>query len=161
MEDTIGENVNAQPSIDVLIDWQQYFRDFCDTHGKHFVVYENDWLLFPDGYRYYALNYEGPEIPPPVSPDERTKLLVFYWERRRHICQLEYRRVTEYKRELQELQQTRSAPISKRVSFKDDEGKIVNTTARLDMSIIDRRLKWLENDILEATQELESLKNAR
>lgn len=156
---TIGENVNIQPSIDVDIDWSQYFRDFCEVHGKYFVVYKNDWLLFQDGYRYSAQNYEGPEIPPPLDPNELRDIQVFYWERRRRIVRLEHRRIVAYKRELEELQSVRSARLSRRVIYRDDEGKTVNTSAPLDTSILDRRIKWLENDIQECITKLYELKN--
>ena len=147
--ETIGDSVNAQPSIYVEMDWQQYFKDFCEVHGKYYVVYKDEWLLFPDGYRYSAQNYEGPEIPPPTDPHLLIELQIFYWERRRRIVLLEHRRVKEYKRELIELQDTRSVQLSRRVSFRDDEGKLVQSSARLDMSIIDRRINWLERDIQE------------
>lgn len=157
--ETIGDNANTQPSIDIDIDWVQYFKDFCEVHGKYFVVYESDWLLFQDGYRYSAQNYEGPEIPPPTDPAQLIQIQVFYWERRRRIVRLEHRRVVNYKRELEELQSVKSAPLSRRVTFRDDDGKIVNSNTRLDLSILERRIRWLESDIQECILKLYELKN--
>lgn len=150
---SIGLEPNA---LEIEIDWPQYFRDFCEKHGQYPVLY-NSTLLFPDGYRYSASDYQGPEWAPPDDPTELNKLRQKYYSRRLLIVREEHRKMDGWLKDIINLQRNLSCPLSQRVTTKDDEGKLLIQSYKLDMVVLNKRLEWLAQDIKDCENMLVSL----
>lgn len=152
------EDNTPKVPLKIRIDWAKYFRDFCEIHGKYPVVYQDDWLLFPDGWRYFANSHQGPELAPPVDQKEHANLCLYYWQRRIKIIKNEIIVVKNTLGELDTLQAERSAPLSRVVVYKDDEGKQVVTSERIDHRPYQRRLTWLVTDMAQCAKMIDEYK---
>lgn len=150
---------SALPKIDVELDWEQYFHDFCEAHGKYPVVH-NDDLLFPDGWRYSAYNHEGPEHAPPTNKNELDTLLTFYWERRYKIIRNEARDLEHFIEQLKVIQRAKDRPLLQRVTYKNDDGQYVMNAQPVNYKLLNQRLDWLKRDMLECQKQLKRISSA-
>lgn len=173
--DSVGYSL-SQSQVNVQLDWVQYFKDFCEAHGKHYVVY-NNLLLFHDGWRYSLASHMGPEFPPPIplveylsiltqikkgeNPEitrpvrEMNTLLRAYWGRRRMIVRQDQFRLFSIIESLEKLQAGKSVPLSHTTTYRDEEGKYIHRAEKLDLTILKKKLEWLTSDIESATDMLQ------
>lgn len=154
--DTITVPNQTQQTTTIELDWEAYFHQFCEAHGKYPVMY-NGALLFPDGYRYSSSDYQGPEFPPPSDPVEHKRLMIAYWLRRLSIVQAERKKMEHYLTDLTNLQRGHSVPLVHRVTFKDDDGKTVTKTQPVNMRVLEMRLDWLTQDVKDCKSKLQEL----
>ncbi len=146
---------NNIPTIE--LDWEQYFRTFCEAHGRYPVMY-GGMLLFPDGWMYSSTDYEGPEYPPPKdNPTALKALSLHYWQRRYEIVSGQYNELRRIVTGLEQLQLARSSALQQRISYRDDEGKLVNSATPLDMDSLSIRLSWLKDDTTQCINKLKAL----
>jgi hypothetical protein len=150
------DDITSLPRLEVELDWEKYFRDFCEAHGKYPVMFE-DALLFPDGWRYSAYSYEGPETPPPDDEKYLHILKSFYWERRYKIIKKELDSLEHFIAQLKALERDRDRTLSQRVTYKNDDGNYVSKSEPINFKILNQRLDWLRQDMLRCTQELGKL----
>lgn len=148
--------LEQQNALEIQIDWEQYFRDFCEAHGRYYVMYHGT-MLFPDGYRYSASDYKGPEWPAPEDKDKLRHLKLIYYNRRLTIVQEEYRKMDAFIKDLTNLQRQLSCPLSQRVISKDEDGKTVVSSQRLDIELLEKRLEWLKQDVVDCENMIRSL----
>lgn len=148
------------------IDWPAYFREFCRAHevrGGGPVV-DGGVLLFGDGWR-YALDYRGPEFPPPDRLDDLLALQRRYWRRRLEIVRGE-RDALAFR--VEGLNNARrewtGAPLQVRRYVLDDLGRervdpdepVTELTAEVWQPLLDR-LRWLAADAAACEKELLAL----
>jgi hypothetical protein len=152
--DNENEITSQFPEIRIEIDWEQYFKDFCELHGKYPVMFDGV-LLFPDGWRYSSTDHMGPEYPPPKNPRQLNSLLIVYWERRREIVEVEYRNLRGYIEDIENLQRNRSASLAQTVEYVNGDGEMMRDTQKLDLGMLRKRLEWLHKDALECHSMLE------
>ena len=152
-DDTLLED---GPGLEVELDWEAYFKDFCNAHGKYPVV-AGDLLLFPDGWRYSSTDHAGPEYPPPTDPDRLNQLLRSYWLRRYDIVRREYRRVDALYSSLRNLQSGKSVTLKQRVSFRDDDGQVRTSAEPVNLTLLEKRIEWLNTDVDTCLSKLKEL----
>jgi hypothetical protein len=145
-EDTIAETLPAQPGVSLELDWVQYFKDFCEAHGKYPVLH-GGLLLFPDGWRYSPDDYMGPEYPPPKDKYSLFILQRAYYTRRLEIVRAECIQLEQVLKDIDSLQARKSVPLSQRVSYKGDDDKLVIGNQRIDLTMMRKRLEWLRDDV--------------
>lgn len=152
------------------IDWRAYFLRFCAEHGEYVEI---DWtesdryprctkLLFADGWRYGALDYQGPEYPPPKERDKLLKLQVEYWRIRKAKTEAEWKKLDNMRDSLLNWQATRSLPLQASVVYPDrtETGKEILRRSKpedLDLSGLKIRLEELSYLLAECTERLEEL----
>lgn len=135
-----------RPTIE--LDWERYFQEFCNVHGKYPVVYGDDeLLLFPDGWMYSSTNHEGPEYPPPTDKRQLAELQLYYWKRRERIVRREHDDLVHMVAQIRDTKLSRSLPLYQRTEFKGDDGKPVVGSDKLDLTLINKRVEWLKNDL--------------
>lgn len=135
-----------QPSIE--LDWERYFQEFCNAHGKYPVIYgDEELLLFCDGWMYSSTDYAGPEYPPPKDKRQLAELQLYYWKRRLRIVKREHGNLESMIAQLLIAESSRSLPLYQRTEFTGDDGKSVVVSDKLDFTLVRKRRKWLENDI--------------
>lgn len=146
------------------IDWRQYFRDFCEAHGR-FGLELRERLVFPDGWSYNPRDYKGPEWPPPDDPREKFTLILEYWQRRKAAVKTELARAQLRYSTAAEAIQVRSVPIPTVSYVRDEEGQVQAVRGHLDLADLQGRVDWLKEDLalaeqgeLEAKQELALLR---
>lgn len=157
---TTGQGLvsNTFDTYSIELDWEKYFQEFCNVHGKYPVVY-NDKLLFYDGWMYSADNWEGPEYPPPKNKEQLIQLISYYWKRRYIIVQQEYDNLYHYIQGLEDLMRDKALPIFQRTEYRGDDGKMVTGTQQLDILLFRKRLEWLKDDIDNCERKLALVKN--
>lgn len=148
---------DTTPQISIEIDWEQYFKDFCEAHGKYPVVYSGV-LLFPDGYRYSISDYQGPEYAPPSDKKELKTLQLIYWNRRLSIVDKEHKELDTYIRSVEDLQRRKSVPLKQRQVFKNEDDQIVSKSNVIDLTYIRKRLQWLAKDVDECRKMISELR---
>lgn len=135
-----------QPSIE--LDWERYFQEFCNAHGKYPVVYgDKELLLFCDGWMYSSTSYEGPEYPPPTDKKLLNELQLYYWKRRSKIVKRELDALTNMLSQIRDATLSRSLPLYQRTEYRGDDGKLVVGSDRIDLTVINKRMDWLKNDL--------------
>lgn len=149
-DDTIApqdEIINNQP-LEIQLDWEAYFIEFCNKHGKYPVVYgkEKQLLLFPDGWTYDAINYEGPEYPPPKDKYQLARLQFYYWSRRYRIVKLELITVESDLNYLTDIERSKSLPLQQVIEYQTEDGKVNRNSQQLDLTALRQRKTWLEGD---------------
>lgn len=158
---SILNDTNNPMSYNIDIDWERYFQEFCNAHGRYPIVYEPKedivLLLFPDGWMYDGLNYDGTEYPPPDDHNELMELLTYYWKRRLRIVKGEHDSLAHSLSRLKDLQRSRSLPIYQRSEIRTDEGKTETQSQKLDLVMHEKRLQWLKKDIQECKDKLTEL----
>lgn len=148
---TVAQEVPSQAGTAprVIIDWQEYFRRFCEVHGKFPLMYKGR-LLFPDGWTYSATDHAGPEWPPPDDEGRRNELRRNYWKLRLFAVKKELALARDWLRQCEELIATRSVTPAQRTQFvgEDRTGRAVLQTqvADLDVDGARQRVDWLERD---------------
>lgn len=150
-EETINptENDTQNLAIDVELDWEAYFAAFCEAHGKYPVVYgkEQQLLLFPDGWMYSAVSYEGPEYKAPDDKKQLYSLQLTYWQRRYRIIKRELDQIINRLQVLEDIARSRSLPLYQVNEYTNEEGKVISESKRLDLTIMRKRREWLEKDM--------------
>ena len=159
MDTTDALYQNNLQTTDVEIDWEEYFKEFCKAHGQYPILYNDVDLLFHDGWRYSASNYEGPEYPPPTDKTELNYLLLVYWKRRYQIVKLEYDGLEYSIAQLKEIQRHKDRPLYQRVTYQDDTGKQVTTSQRLDLDTLNKRLNWLKLDKDRCSKQIDNIES--
>jgi hypothetical protein len=136
-----GDNI---PFIE--LDWKAYWEHFKAVHGEH-VEYEGK-LLFPDGWRYSATDYSGPEYPPD-GEQERQRWIVIYWQTRLSYCRQELVYVNDLYVRMKQLAAARSAPLFQfgEVKIGDDGLLTQEESVPLDLESLEGRIGWLKEDI--------------
>lgn len=150
------DDITSLPRLEVEIDWEKYFRDFCEAHGKYPVMYE-DTLLFPDGWRYSAYDYEGPEIESPTDETFLKELKHYYWERRFKIINKELDSLSYFIAQLKNVERDKDQTLSQRVTYKNDDGHYVSKSEPINYKILNQRLDWLRQDMVRCQTELDKL----
>lgn len=74
----IAEAMRIKLSLE--IDWKSYYDEFSRKHGGHPEEYGGRFI-FRDGWA-YALDYEGPEWPPPKKRKDLLSIQAAYWSLR-------------------------------------------------------------------------------
>lgn len=146
--DESNKLTNGYSSVMVTLDWETYFKEFCSAHGKYPVVYgkEDEFLLFPDGWMYSATSYEGPEFQPPKDIGELLQLQLYYWGRRYRIIKREYNDLKNDLVNLESVAREKSLPLYQLNEYQNSEGKTVTESRKLDLTIMQRRIEWLDKD---------------
>lgn len=131
----------------VRIDWEDYFKCFCEKHGRFPLLWANK-LLFPDAWTYSATDHAGPEWPPPEDEVERIKLKRIYWKLRLNAVRRDLPETKERVRQLTELLAVRDLTPRQRVTTVDeDTGKVNIELTDIDVGAAAMRLRWLEQDL--------------
>ena len=154
------ENVDQLRPIPLNLDWEAYYEMFVLEHGGNPVAFGNR-LLFQDGWTYSLYSREGPEWPPPKDERELRALQIRYWELRKSLDQAEGRLVQQRIDMLEELQSLKSAPLQQvSVHWDEEEKKRVVERGPVDLSGLQGRLGWLEDDVDECNHHLAELRDA-
>src|SRR6185295_16041100 len=108
-----GRMISPQQSLAeqqrVRVDWRAYWKEFSRQHGD-FPVKWRSRFLFRDGWT-YAMDYPGPEWPPPTDERELARMVRAYWLLRKRAVRAEWWAADCELRDLRNLQATRSLPI--------------------------------------------------
>jgi len=148
---TVGEICGVE------IDWQATYFAFREKHGNDPVLYAKR-LLFRDGWMHSATDYQGPEFRPPKDPKRLLFLKRKYWQLRLAVVSEELWELRRRVRSLRSLQEARDGPLQQTSQHWDgDESKMVRTIEGLDLSPLEGRIKWLEDDTEEYTRQMRSL----
>jgi hypothetical protein len=145
----------------VRLDWRAYFEQFKELHGE--PMRAGGRQLFPDGWMYSLTDYGGPEWPPPDDPAVLKRLQTLYWRLRRRQATQQLAWLGQQVEGLKELQRVKSAPLQQRQVRRDDVGGVVETTVAtvdLNLSGLEQRLAWLEEDLAVCEQKLNELTGA-
>lgn len=151
--------------VGVRIDWKATFYAFCEAHGGLPVKHAGR-LLFPDGWG-YALDYRGPEYPPPRdaegNPDEEAllHLRIAYCREKRRLLRFEVAHFGDLVSSFDDMQKGRSVRIQS-MRKTDDMGATGNPQwasgdAEDEISLIRSRLKWARSELVTCEKELEAL----
>lgn len=155
LNDTIHESVDQ--SIYIEIDWQQYYEDFCEAHGKYPILH-NSRLLFPDGWTYSIDDYAGPEWPPPDNPVELARLRLIYYQRRLDIVQEELRNMTTILHNIEDLQRVKSVQLKQTIAtFDEATNNIKSETVPISTVLVKKRIEWLSKDVDNCKSTINSL----
>lgn len=140
---------SSDQSFEIELDWETYFNEFCNKHGKYPVVYGKDkqLLLFPDGWTYSIDSYDGPEFPPPSDPYQLALIQHYYWNRRQRIVKLDLISITSDWNYLKDIQRSKSQSLYQTIQYTNEEGKIIQENKALDLTQMQKRKEWLENDL--------------
>lgn len=133
-----------------VLDWRAYFIEFCKVHGEP-VEYKTG-LLFRDGWK-YAMEYAGPEYPPPSDHEELDTLVVAYWTIRHKQCKIAFDRVYVERQRIEGLKGNHSLPL-RQVTIIGKGQERRRLSSELDTKPLDDRLKWLREDIEECEKNL-------
>lgn len=144
---------------DIKLDWKTYYQQFCMIHGE--PVMHEGLQLFPDGYRYSATDYAGPEIPPPTDEKELLFLFRAYWGIRYSMVKAEWSKVNELWSNLRNMQSVRSVQLHHRFFFKEEtSGKRKSKTSQINLQMFEDRAKWLKADMEACQAKLEEYADA-
>lgn len=136
----------------IQLDWAAYYQEFKRLHGD--PVEFGGRLLFPDGWS-YAMDYEGPEYPPPADLTQMDRQKLNYWRRRQVLVRSERDSLLAELDQLEQLQQGRSAPLHYLVPGEQADEE---QSEPLSIELIRKgRLAWLEEDLSECQRKVESL----
>lgn len=143
----------------IKLDWWAYMKAFDEVHGGDPVIVGEDGcrLLYRDGWQYSSHDLKGPEFPPPKDPTELRSLKRLYWNKRLELLRMIEAQHRWCLDSLYQASQQRSAPLKKRVSYRDEAGALVRSTADVDLSEIEQTLSYLKEDIAECLENLEKL----
>lgn len=155
-DESIAETLPAKPGVSLELDWVQYFKDFCEAHGKYPVLH-GGLLIFPDGWRYSSDDYMGPEYPPPNEKRVLSELQRAYYTRRHEIVRAEYLQLEQVIRDINSLQARKSVALSQRITYKGDDDKLVIGNQRIDLTMMRKRLEWLKEDVEACEKRLKEL----
>lgn len=145
------------PNIE--IDWEQYFQDFCEKHGKYPIMYKGTYL-FPDGWRYSSTDFAGPEWQPPMDEKELAELKLYYYNRRYNIIEQELAATQITLENITNLQRVKDVPLKQRILVHDEESGLVRSEVRtIDTLMIEKRIKWLVEDKNECWRMIDKLRN--
>lgn len=149
----LTEKIPQPPKL--RVDWRAYFKEFMGAHGD--PVKWGQRLLFRDGWQYSALDYAGPEFPPPIDLRELRQLQREYWKRRHLEVKAHYDVWKQQVDNLIQLSHQRGAlPLSFRVRVYDEaKARMITTNAPLDMPLVEQRLESLKQMLVEAEEQLE------
>lgn len=141
----------------IELDWEDYFRDFCAAHGRPIEL--EGRLVFPDGWTYSATDYEGPEEPPPIGPNDCRALRLKYWKERYRIIRVELMEAWAEQKYLKQLQAVKSIPLKQAHAIPDDDkpGYFRTQRSRIDFEMLNLQEKRLKKELLLAQQEISKL----
>lgn len=142
--------------LHIQLDWQAYFKRFCEAHGGEPLEYKGR-LLFRDGWQYSNSDYAGPEFAPPIDLAACLALRVTYWRRRREAVALELYELENSYQGLQQLQAKLTAPLQCTIRYENDEGKSELRTEDINFEMMAERLSWLRSDIQDCNTHLSEL----
>lgn len=139
--------------------WPAYYKTFSRAHGDNPVEVGNR-ILFRDVWM-YAMDYAGPEWPPPADPIELLKLQREYWKRRRDKLKSRRDAMAASLQSLVELQQGKSLPLQHSVAqtvIQDDGSHLmVAMPEEINWDTLRLQIKELNEDLLECERELAAL----
>jgi hypothetical protein len=142
----------------VELDWERYFKEFCERHGRYPVVYgDAELLLFPDGWMYSSVSYEGPEYPPPTDKQELYELQLYYWKRRYRIVKQEHDTLIITIRNLEDIKRSHSIPVYQQTYTRGEDGKVEVRSNELDLSVLNNRLQWLKKDMMNCKMNMHTI----
>lgn len=137
----------------IVLDWKAYFLQFCQEHGEP-IEYGNV-LLFRDGWR-YAMEYQGPEYPPPPDHRELDILVMKYWLGRLRICNKLLGGYIAEKDRIIGLMGSHSLPLQQVVMIDRGDSRSKGI-ATLDTRSLDEKIIWLREDIKECEEMLKEI----
>lgn len=139
------------PQLEVA--WDDYFKDFCDRHGKFPLMFQGR-LLFEDGWMYSAVDHKGPKWPPPEDERERHRLMRSYWKMRRNAIKRELPGAEALLSQIEELiEYADDVPIKHRVRFvgANERGESAWQKEERPLSEyaagLRQRIEWLKVDL--------------
>lgn len=138
-------------------DWRAYYRRFCEAHGQPLM--HGGLQLFPDGWRYAAASYEGPEYPPPDDDQERHGLVRAYHQARLRMVEQERQKLEKDLAYLERMRDSCALPIPVTVTSRGDDGKARRETRELSLDGLKQRLEWLKEDAIKCRQVIKELSN--
>lgn len=143
----------------IKLDWRAYMKAFDEVHGGDPVIVGEDGcrLLYRDGWQYSSHDLKGPEFPPPKDTTSLRNLKRLYWNKRLGFLKMVEAQHRSCLDNLYQASQQRSAPLKKRVSYRDEAGTLVRSTIDVDLAEIEQTLSYLREDIAECLENLESL----
>lgn len=127
------------------LDWKAYFLEFCKVHGEP-VEYQTG-LLFRDGWR-YAMEYSGPEYPPPKDHEQLDRLALVYWQTRHRLLSAALTKVLIEKERVDRIRADHSLPLRQVVITGAGEQRR-KSTGEYDPRPLEDRLRWLRTDVAE------------
>lgn len=153
---TSGQNLDSlQRSSRIVLDFRGYFITFCEKHGE--PVHYKGRLLFPDGWTYSSTQYEGPEFPPPSDVGELDNLVEKYWRLRQSTLKKMLDKIRHERKQIQDAQATRDVPLQRMVT-REHDGKRMRMYEPVNLKMLDQKIEWIENDLIECHEQLETIK---
>ena len=136
------------------VDWKSYYDRFVVSHGGEPEQYAGR-QLFRDGWS-YALDYRGPEWPPPSDPKELKWVVGSYWSLRSQRLQIEATLVKRSIENYKDAQEGRSQPLYYKYVTKDSD-RVKIQSGPIDLDILESRLRRIKMKLQECQVNLESL----
>jgi hypothetical protein len=137
----------------VRLDWKGYFLNFCKAHGEP-IVY-NNVLLFRDGWT-YAMDYKGPEYPPPSDHQELDRLVTSYWLSRLRVTKGFLAQAISERDKYVLLSKSHSLPLQQTMVITEGEHRRT-VTSPFDLTPLDERIRWFRQDLQECEMRLKEL----
>ena len=162
--------VGASKVNPVRLDWKAYFYNFVELHGEPETQYNEEGqpyeLLFADGWRYSAMDYQGPETKPPEDKRKLKQLQLVYWTQRSTRLQQEAENLERQIKTLGDWSEQRELPLQSVRTYRDrdDNGQVVlrrGEPENLDLTSLEDRLDDLTFLLQECTAELRKLNKGR
>lgn len=138
------------PLRKIVLDWRAYFYNFCKEHQEP-IPYHNV-LLFRDGWR-YAMEYEGPEYPPPANHRDLDVLVMKYWIGRLRICNGALVKAIAERDRITRFMSNHSLELQQTV-YVDYGDKRQKASVPLDFTPLDEKIKWYRTDAKECEEML-------
>ena len=152
---TIADQIAARPVHNIRLDDRAYFKKFCRAHGEAIEI--GGRLYFPDGWGYSSTSYSGPEYPPPKDADQKQRIQVAYWKKRRRMFQRERRALEVQLIQLKESQIGRSVPLQVVEVVQGAGGRPVLEQGELDLGPTQHRVRQCVTHAEKCDKELEAL----
>ena len=130
---------------EVILDWREYYLAFRQEHGD--PVQYMGRLLFADGWRYSALDYAGPEWPPPEDEANLRGLKIAYWRLRRSVVSAKADTLQIKLRAISGLQSGKSISLPLKYYAKEMVPGFSGELKELDVTAWDDLLIVLRQDV--------------
>ncbi len=141
----------------IRLDWKAYFFKFIEAHGEP-VKYDEDRLLFRDGWQYAIKDYQGPEYAPPDDRNKLRDLKRRYWEILQGKLQCEHDELRGYIDALKRWDTQRDQPLQQRIVYesRDEHGVVtlVSEAEDLNVSSLEAKLEGLQYLLKECEEHL-------
>jgi hypothetical protein len=153
------------------IDWRATYRRFSELHGGNPLEWKG-WLLFPDGWRWSATSYQGPEAAP-ENELEAKKLTTIYYRMRLVSVRREWRDLRVVLGQLEQSMRSMSdhdgvSPLQMRIvgekvgrnKWGDEITLRVPASCDLDLDRLRGRVQWLADDAALCERAINELSDA-